>query len=306
MTTARRGASFCAVATAWRSLRTRPSCRQHNRMRGSKRRVRISPRLLHRASCPNSRSQRSVSNEHDGQEVSTNGHGFRAGIDDVIIVPLVASAFAAESAARAALSISSSASWTHAFPLALQLARLPLFTLRIIGDGAVAAVKGIVACLPVAEKSREKWRVLIGQKWSWLRQQISYQRFEQAVHRAFEHAMEWVFRKCRNLTPRQALYVIAGAVLWLPFVWCRTRHPRIASGEAAALPPGCSFCIQSQPSLPRASSYFCRYIRQPGPRQRSIRSCRRLPEAIDVEDDFLHPEDGRSLQSDEACCRKAH
>ena len=85
-----------------------------------------------------------MSNEHDGQEVSTNGHGFRAGIDDVIIVPLVASAFAAKSVARTALSILIRI-LDYAFPLALQLARLPLFTLRIIGDGAVAAVKGIVA-----------------------------------------------------------------------------------------------------------------------------------------------------------------
>jgi len=52
--------------------------------------------------------------------------------------------------------------------------------------------------------------------WSWLRQTISYKAFEEAVHHAFEHGMAWVFKKCRTLTPRSALLVIAGAVLWLP------------------------------------------------------------------------------------------
>ena len=124
-----------------------------------------------------------------------------------------------------------------AFPLALQLARLPLFTLRIIGDGAVAAIKGIVRCLPIAEKNREAWRELIGQKWSWLRQRISYQVFEQAVHRAFEHAMEWVFRKCRNLTPREALFVLTGAVLWLPVsIGAATAIHVVLLAKAASLP----------------------------------------------------------------------
>jgi hypothetical protein len=36
------------------------------------------------------------------------------------------------------------------------------------------------------------------------------------VHQAFEGGMAWVFRKCRTLTPRTALLVITGAVLWLP------------------------------------------------------------------------------------------
>ena len=79
--------------------------------------------------------------------------------------------------------------------------------------------------------------MLIGRKWSWLRQRISYQLFEQAVHRAFEHAMEWVFRKCRNLTPREALYVIAGAVLWLPLSFgAATAIHVLLLAKAASLP----------------------------------------------------------------------
>jgi hypothetical protein len=140
---------------------------------------------------------------------------FRAGIEDAVILPLVVTALAAKGLARAALSVLLRI-LDYSFPLVMQLVRLPLFAARVLGDGVVAALQVLVACLPVAEKSRQNWHEFIGRKWSWLRQSISYQAFEQAVHRAFERGMGWVFKKCRYLTPSEALYVIMGAVLWLP------------------------------------------------------------------------------------------
>jgi hypothetical protein len=140
---------------------------------------------------------------------------FRAGIEDVIILPLVMAALAAKSISRAFFSFLVRI-LDYAFPIAMQLARFPLFTVRILGDGIIAALKGIIRCLPIDEKNRHFWHEFIGRKWSWLRQNLSYKAFEQAVHHAFEGGMEWVFRKCSKLTPRAALLVIAGAVLWLP------------------------------------------------------------------------------------------
>jgi hypothetical protein len=140
---------------------------------------------------------------------------FRAGFEDVFILPLVIAAWVAKSVSRAVFSFLISI-LDYAFPIAMQLARFPLFTVRILGDGIIAALKGIIRCLPIDEKNRHLWQELIGQKWSWLRQNLSYRAFEQAVHHAFEGGMEWVFRKCSKLTPRAALLVIAGAVLWLP------------------------------------------------------------------------------------------
>jgi hypothetical protein len=139
----------------------------------------------------------------------------RAGIEDVIIFPLVMAAWAAKRLAQAALSLLVRI-LDFAFLLAMQLARLPLFAVRALGDGVIAALQGSAACLPVAEEKRQQWRELVGEKWSRIRQAISYKVFEEAVHRVFERGMGWVFRKCRNLTPREALYVITGAVLWLP------------------------------------------------------------------------------------------
>ena len=94
--------------------------------------------------------------------------------------------------------------------------RFPLFTARIMGDGITAILRSAVGFLPVSSTKRDEWRELLSRYWSWLRQKISYKAFEEAVHHAFEHGMAWVFKKCRTLTPRSALLVIAGAVLWLP------------------------------------------------------------------------------------------
>jgi len=142
-------------------------------------------------------------------------NGYRAGVEDAVIIPLVAAALMVKAILRAVL-------WVLmrildlAFPLLMQLIRFPLFTLRVLGDGLIAAVRRLLAWLPMAQEKRRQWDEFIGQKWSRLRQKISYKVFEQAVHHAFEGGMEWVFARCRKLTPRAAMYVILAAVLWLP------------------------------------------------------------------------------------------
>src|SRR6202045_794259 len=147
--------------------------------------------------------------------VSGGENGYRAGVEDAVIIPLVAAALMVKAILRAVL-------WVLmrildlAFPLLMQLIRFPLFTLRVLGDGLIAAVRRLLAWLPMAQEKRRQWDEFIGQKWSRLRQKISYKVFEQAVHHAFEGGMEWVFARCRKLTPRAAMYVILAAVLWLP------------------------------------------------------------------------------------------
>lgn len=140
---------------------------------------------------------------------------FRGGVEDVIIFPFVFTALAAKSIFHRIVLILIEI-LDYAFPLLMQLVRLPLFAARIVGDGAVWALKGLLSYLPISEAKRQRWNESIRQYWSWLRQKISYRAFEEAVHRAFELGMAWVFRKCRHLTPSSALLVIGGAVLWLP------------------------------------------------------------------------------------------
>ena len=68
---------------------------------------------------------------------------FGAGVEDVIIFPLVLIALVVKQLLHAMLAILIHI-LDYAFPILLQLARFPLFTLRIIGDGVVALLKGIV------------------------------------------------------------------------------------------------------------------------------------------------------------------
>ena len=138
-----------------------------------------------------------------------------AGLEDLIILPLAAAAVAARRLGRdLLLALVQLLDW--AFPIVLQIVLFPLFTIRIIGDGVAAALKGIVRLLPVSGEAREAWRQRVSEGWARLRQTFSYKAFEQALHHAFEKGMAWVFRTCKTLTPGGALLVIAGAVLWLP------------------------------------------------------------------------------------------
>ena len=140
---------------------------------------------------------------------------FRGSLDDVIIIPLVVVALAANKILRFILSILMRL-LDYAFPLAMQIVWLPLFAARALGNVIVTAISGALRLVPLSETNRRRWSISIRRNWSWLRRKISYQAFERAVHTAFESGMACVFRKCRHLTPNTALLVIMGAVLWLP------------------------------------------------------------------------------------------
>jgi hypothetical protein len=140
---------------------------------------------------------------------------FRGALDDVIIIPLVFVALAANKSLRFILSILMRL-LDYAFPLAMQIIWLPLFAVRVLGNVIVTVINGALRFLPFSETKRRQWSILIHRNWSWLRRKISYRAFEHAVSIAFESGMAWVFRKCRHLTPNTALLAILGAVLWLP------------------------------------------------------------------------------------------
>jgi hypothetical protein len=140
---------------------------------------------------------------------------FRGSLDDVIIIPLVFVALAANKTLRFILSILMRL-LDYAFPLAMQIVWLPLFAARFLGNVIVTVINGALRFLPLSETDRRRWSISIRRNWSWLRRKIGYQAFERAVHTALESGMACVFRKCRHLTPNTALLVILGAVLWLP------------------------------------------------------------------------------------------
>jgi hypothetical protein len=140
---------------------------------------------------------------------------FRGSLDDVIIIPFVVVALAANKILRFVLSILMRL-LDYAFPLVMQIVWLPLFAARVLGNVIVGAMSCALRLIPLSESNRRRWTRSIRRNWSRLRRKISYQAFERAVHDAFEGGMAWVFRKCRHLTPGTALLVILGAALWLP------------------------------------------------------------------------------------------
>ena len=137
------------------------------------------------------------------------------GVEDLVIVPLAVVAVAVSKLLKGVLSILIYV-LDYAFPILLQLMRIPLLAARLFGDGMEFFLEGVVRCLPLSSAKRDAWRAWVRQQWIWFRRNISYQAFEQALHDAFEAGMAWVFRKCRRLTPTGALLVLALAVLWLP------------------------------------------------------------------------------------------
>ncbi len=162
---------------------------------------------------------------------------FAPGIEDVVIVPLAAAGFIVARLSRALLT-ALIRFLDYAFPILLQLARFPLFTLRILGDAVVWLSKGVIRCLPLSFGRRSRWNDRLGAGWAWLRRKISYHAFEEAVHHLFEGGMAWVFRTCRTLSPRAAVLVLIGAVLWFPisFTLATAMHALLLA-YAASLPP---------------------------------------------------------------------
>src|SRR3954453_10759183 len=82
--------------------------------------------------------------------------GFRRGLDDVIIVPLVVAALAVNRLGRFLIVILVRL-LDVAFPLAMQLVWLPLLAARMIGDGIVAALRGILRIMPLGDGRRRQW-----------------------------------------------------------------------------------------------------------------------------------------------------
>jgi hypothetical protein len=152
------------------------------------------------------------------QSLEVDASELRPSLLDILIVPLAASAFAAKTTLRSVLKLLVNLlDWI--FPIVMQGARVPLFLARIIGDVVAAASSGLVRLLPLSATRRRELQAMIAAEWAKLRRHISYRAFEEALHHAFERGMTWVFRTCRDLTPRSALLVICGAAAWFPITF---------------------------------------------------------------------------------------
>ena len=84
--------------------------------------------------------------------------------DLVVIVPLCVIALAVSKLLKALISILINV-LDYAFPILLQLMRIPLFVGGVIGDGMEALLEGVVRCLPPSHAKRDAWRARVREHW---------------------------------------------------------------------------------------------------------------------------------------------
>src|SRR5947208_16004884 len=118
------------------------------------------------------------------------------GVDDLVIVPLVVIAVAVSKLLKGVLSILIYV-LDYAFPILLQLMRIPLLAARLFGDGMEFFLEGVVRCLPLSSAKRDAWRACMPQQWIWFRRNISYPALAQALPHAFQAGTAGVFRTHR-------------------------------------------------------------------------------------------------------------
>src|SRR5262249_30656443 len=92
---------------------------------------------------------------HDavGNERSKAERPPAVGVEDLVIVPFVVISLAISKLLKVVLSILIYV-LDYAFPILLQLMRIPLLTARLIGDGMELLFEGVVQCLPVSSAKR--------------------------------------------------------------------------------------------------------------------------------------------------------
>ncbi|MCW5774530.1 MAG: hypothetical protein KIT16_22995, partial [Rhodospirillaceae bacterium] len=142
---------------------------------------------------------------HDTQGPKATPVRFPVGIDDIIVVPLVSLLLIAKMLLRWTWSLLVHLLDHVVFPIAMQAARLVLFTFRIVGDAVTGILRFVIKFLPLPLARRQSWREAVARIWAWIRRKLSYAAFEEFLHHIFEDGMAWVFRKCRRLSPGGAL-----------------------------------------------------------------------------------------------------
>jgi hypothetical protein len=140
---------------------------------------------------------------------------FRIGVDDTVILPMVFAALLARTLYQVAFFLISFAS-AFVFALLLRVMTFPLLVAATAGDGMVWLVKQLAGLLQPSGAKREARRELLDGCWAGLRQRLSHETVVKATQGVLQGGISWTFQLCGALSPRAALFVIAGTTLWLP------------------------------------------------------------------------------------------
>jgi hypothetical protein len=140
---------------------------------------------------------------------------FRIGVDDAIILPMVGIAFLASTLFQAAFSILALVS-AFVFALLLRVVTSLLLVAATTGDAMAWLIKRLADLPQLSDAKRRAFHDLVDRCWPWLRQRLSQEAVATTTQSVLQRAMSWVFQSFGALSPRAALLVIVGVMVWLP------------------------------------------------------------------------------------------
>ncbi len=140
---------------------------------------------------------------------------FHIAVDDAIILPMVVIAFLARIAFQAACLILAVAA-TFAFGLLLRAMTSLLLVAATAGTAMAWLIKRLADLPQPSEVQRNALGDLVDRRCSWLRQRLSHEAIAMAAQTALHRGNAWILRSFGALSPRAAVLVIAGVMVWLP------------------------------------------------------------------------------------------
>jgi hypothetical protein len=140
---------------------------------------------------------------------------FRIAIDDAIILPMVLIAFLTSTFFQAAFFILALAS-AFVFALLLRVVTSPLLVAATAGDALAWLIKRLAELLQLSGARRKAVCDLVDRRWPRLRQRLSHDAVAKTTHSLLQRGISWGFQSFGTLSPRAALFVIVGVMVWLP------------------------------------------------------------------------------------------
>ena len=141
---------------------------------------------------------------------------FRIGVDDAIILPLVAIALLTSTLFQVAFFFLALAS-TFVFALLRQMLTCLLLVAATAGDVMAWSLKRLTNHLPQLSGARRKAICdCVDRGWPWLRQRLRQEALANTTQSVLQRGSTWVFQSFGALSPRAALLVIVAVTVWLP------------------------------------------------------------------------------------------
>jgi hypothetical protein len=141
---------------------------------------------------------------------------FRIGVDDAIILPLVAIALLTSTLFQAAFFFLALAS-TFVFTLLRQMLTGLLLVAATAGDAMAWSIKRLTNHLPQLSGARRKAICdFVDRGWPWLRQRLRQEALANTTQSVLQRGSNWVLQSFGALSPRAALLVIVAVTVWLP------------------------------------------------------------------------------------------